>query len=116
MQDLVRENTTLRQLVRDLSQFIGEGIGGFLPKLGWDIGSFDEFRNRGETDTMNESYQHRKKNPHVPAPGIVPVLAGQKRRAEEGPSSSTTANANGSSRKRSKVNYFFLPGCAPAIY
>jgi hypothetical protein len=54
---------------------------------------------------MNESYQHRKKNPHVPAPGIVPVFAGQKRRVEEGPSSSTSnANTNGPSRKRSKVS------------
>ncbi|KAG8834830.1 hypothetical protein FRC17_006938 [Serendipita sp. 399] len=43
MQDLVRENQALRQLVRDLSSFIGEGVGGFLPKLGWDIANFEEF-------------------------------------------------------------------------
>ncbi|KIM33686.1 hypothetical protein M408DRAFT_326334 [Serendipita vermifera MAFF 305830] len=101
MQDLVRENATLRQLVRDLSSFIGEGIGGFLPKLGWDIKSFDEFRNRTETDAMNESYSHRKKHPNTPAPGIVPVLAGQKRGVEE-----VAASSNGASgaRKRSKPN------------
>ncbi|KAG8803762.1 hypothetical protein FRC18_007228, partial [Serendipita sp. 400] len=94
MQDLVRENQALRQLVRDLSSFIGEGVGGFLPKLGWDISSFEEFKSRTETDTMNEAYAARKKNPNVPAP-VVPVLSGQKRKNEESTSSA---------RKKSKPN------------
>jgi hypothetical protein len=99
LQDLNRENQALRQLVRDLSNFIGEGIGGFLPKLGWEIGSFEEFKNRTETDTMNDSYQARKKNPGVPAP-VVPLLAGQKRRTED---PSPTA------RKKSKVGHLINP-------
>lgn len=99
LQDLNRENQALRQLVKELSSFIGEGIGGFLPKLGWDINSFEEFKNRSETDTMNDSFQHRKKNPGQPAP-VVPLLAGQKRRTEELP---------GLGRKKSKVWFFRIP-------
>lgn len=82
MQDLMRENQALRQIVRDLSGFIGDGVGGFLPKLGWDHSSFTEFISRGETDTMSESYQARRKNPTEPAP-VVPILAGQKRKPED---------------------------------
>ena len=95
MQDLVRENQALRQLVRDLSGFIGDGIGGFLPKLGWDIQSFEDFKSKGELDTMGESYAWRKKNPNTPAP-IVPTLVGQKRRIEE----------PNEARKKAKVCWF----------
>lgn len=95
MQDLMRENQALRQLVRDLSGFIGDGVGGFLPKLGWDHSSFTEFVSRGETDTMNDSYQARKKNPAEPAP-VVPVLAGQKRKMDDD---------GAGNRKKSKVSF-----------
>ncbi|PVG00980.1 hypothetical protein CPB86DRAFT_812571 [Serendipita vermifera] len=96
MQDLNRENQALRQLVKELAGFIGEGIGGFLPKLGWDIGTFDEFKGRSDTDTMSMSFQARKKDPTAPA-NVVPVLAGQKRRTED--SSSLP-------RKKTKPNSF----------
>ncbi len=99
VQDLVQENQTLRQLVRDLSGFIGEGIGGFLPKLGWDIKSFQELNNKGETDTMFESYQAHKNGlasgKHSTS-GTRSTLVGQKRGTEE--------DAENSARKRHKVS------------
>jgi hypothetical protein len=57
----MQENHTLRGLLRGLAAFIGEGAGGFLPKLGWDLADFNNFVNRSETDTAWESYQKRKK-------------------------------------------------------
>jgi hypothetical protein len=59
--DLMQENQTLRNLLRSLSSFIGDGAGGVLPKLGWDMADFNNFVNRSETDTAWESYQRRKK-------------------------------------------------------
>ncbi|EIN10659.1 hypothetical protein PUNSTDRAFT_142625 [Punctularia strigosozonata HHB-11173 SS5] len=61
LKDLMEENQQLRNLVRGLSQFIGEGSGGLLSKLGWGMEEFTNFVNRGETDTAYESYQRRKK-------------------------------------------------------
>ena len=56
--DLMQENMTLRNLLRGLSTFIGEGAGGLLPKLGWDVSDFNTYLNRSETDTAWEGY-HR---------------------------------------------------------
>lgn len=56
------ENQTLRSLLKGLSAFIGEGAGGLLPKLGWDMTDFTNFVNRSETDTAWESHQLRKKS------------------------------------------------------
>ncbi|KAH9482856.1 hypothetical protein JR316_0004956 [Psilocybe cubensis] len=55
------ENQTLRNLLRSLASFIGEGAGGLLPKLGWDLGDFNDFVNKSETDTAWEGYHKRKK-------------------------------------------------------
>lgn len=55
------ENQTLRGLLRSVTAFIGDGAGGLLPKLGWDIADFNQFINRSETDTAFEGYQARKK-------------------------------------------------------
>lgn len=52
---------TLRNLLRGLGTFIGEGAGGLLPKLGWDVSDFNTYLNRSETDTAWEGYQRRKK-------------------------------------------------------
>ncbi len=60
-QDLMQENQVLRQLLKSLSGFIGEGAGGLLPKLGWDLNDFNNFVNRSETDTAWESYQRHKR-------------------------------------------------------
>jgi hypothetical protein len=59
--DLMQENQTLRSLLQGVSAFIGQGAGGLLPKLGWDMADFTNFVNRSETDTAWESYQMRKK-------------------------------------------------------
>ena len=57
------ENHKLRGLIRNLSEFIGEGIGSCLPKLGFDKPEvFYEFINRSETDTAAEGYKRRKQD------------------------------------------------------
>ncbi|KAH8834130.1 hypothetical protein DL96DRAFT_1579516 [Flagelloscypha sp. PMI_526] len=61
LKDLMAENHTLRGLLKSLAGFIGEGAGGLLPKLGWDQREFQQFVNKGETDTAHESYERRKK-------------------------------------------------------
>ena len=55
------ENHTLRGLLRNLASFIGDGGGGFLPKIGWNLQDFNNYINKGETDTAWEGYQRRKK-------------------------------------------------------
>ena len=57
----MQENQVLRQLLKSLSGFIGDGAGGLLPKLGWDLNDFNNFVNRSETDTAWESYQRHKR-------------------------------------------------------
>ncbi|TFK76084.1 hypothetical protein BDN72DRAFT_810061 [Pluteus cervinus] len=61
LKDLMAENQTLRNLVRGLASFIGDGTGGILPKLGWELSEFNNIINRSETDTAIEGYQNRKK-------------------------------------------------------
>lgn len=78
LKDLMAENHVLRGFLRSLSEFIGEGAGGLLTKLGWSLQDFENFVNKTETDTAYESYQQRK-------------------REGQGPSSSTSQSA---SRKR----------------
>lgn len=55
------ENQTLRNLLRSLASFIGDGAGGLLPKLGWKPADFNDFINKSETDTAWEGYHRRKK-------------------------------------------------------
>lgn len=55
------ENHTLRGLLRSLSAFIGEGAGGVLPKLGWNLTDFENYVNRTESDTAWESFQKHKR-------------------------------------------------------
>jgi hypothetical protein len=83
--DLMEENQALRSLVRGLSQFIGEGAGGLLSKLGWGMDEFTNFVNRGETDTAYESYQRRKKTRTEQEGGPMHngQSSGHKRSAEE---------------------------------
>lgn len=58
----MQENQTLRNLIRNLGSYIGDGIGGILPSLGFERAQeFLEFINRAETDTAFEGFQRRKK-------------------------------------------------------
>ncbi|KAJ6509980.1 hypothetical protein C8R47DRAFT_775657 [Mycena vitilis] len=75
LKDLMEENQTLRTLLRSLGAFIGEGAGGLLPKLGWDLADFNNFISRSETDTAWQGYQRRKK--------ASDTTGGQKRSAED---------------------------------
>ncbi|THV03272.1 hypothetical protein K435DRAFT_835866 [Dendrothele bispora CBS 962.96] len=79
LKDLMQENQTLRNLLRSLASFIGEGAGGILPKLGWEMSDFNSFINRSETDTAWEGYQRRKKT----AANAEAMSSGQKRSADD---------------------------------
>ncbi|KIP12825.1 hypothetical protein PHLGIDRAFT_113414 [Phlebiopsis gigantea 11061_1 CR5-6] len=84
MKDLMQENQVLRQLLRSLSNFIGDGAGGLLPKLGWDMNDFNNFVNRSETDTAWESYQrHKRDEPQTPSTSAT----SQKRPSDDDPNS-----------------------------
>ncbi|KAF8631282.1 hypothetical protein AX15_002608 [Amanita polypyramis BW_CC] len=86
LKDLMAENHTLRGLLKSLGAFIGDGVGGLLPKLGWDVSDFNNLIDRSETDTAWESYQRRKKTRQQPEPSpSTPVTApsGQKRRSDD---------------------------------
>ncbi|KAG1755879.1 hypothetical protein EDB19DRAFT_2034509 [Suillus lakei] len=62
LRDLMAENHALRGLLKSVSGFIGDGAGGMLSKLGWDMADFDSFVNKAETDTAWESFQARKQS------------------------------------------------------
>lgn len=98
LQELITENQALRQLVKDLSTFVGDGIGGAASKVGWDPPRYEDFLERGETDTAHLAYQNWKKNNHraavavpersqraVDSANTQPVLAGvgQKRPGDD---------------------------------
>jgi len=91
----MEENQTLRNLLRNLSAFIGDGAGGFLPKMGWTLNDFNNFINKSETDTAWESYQRRKKNSTNPASPSTSLNQSQKRPAEDD-------NVNSSLTKKSR--------------
>ena len=59
--DLMAENHVLRGFLRSLSEFIGDGAGGLLTKIGWSMQDFENFVNKSETDTAYESFQRRKR-------------------------------------------------------
>lgn len=83
------ENHTLRGLLRSLSAFIGEGAGGVLPKLGWNVDDFENYVNRAETDTAWESFQKhkREKQNTQPEPSASqPASNSRKRSADDGTS------------------------------
>lgn len=67
--ELIAENQTLRNVVRSLSAFIGEGAGGALPSLGWTLKEFEAFINKAETDTAFEAFSKRKR---AVQDGLVP--------------------------------------------
>jgi hypothetical protein len=81
----MQENHTLRGLLRSLAGFIGDGEGGLLPKLGWNLEDFNNFVNRSETDTAWESYQNRKSSKgsepqSAKRPAVGDLIEGQNKR------------------------------------
>ncbi|SRR5258706_10018975 len=98
LQELITENQALRQIVKDLSTFVGDGVGGASSKVGWDPARYEEFLERGETDTAHLAYQNWKRSSHraavavpegsqraVDGVNVQPVLAGvgQKRPGDD---------------------------------
>ncbi|KAI0003007.1 hypothetical protein BJV74DRAFT_565544 [Russula compacta] len=88
LKDLMAENHLLRGFLRSLSEFIGDGAGGLLSKLGWSAQDFEKFVNKSETDTAYESYQRRKRDNQATA-GSSAQTSSRKRTSEE----DTTNNA-----------------------
>jgi len=92
----MQENQTLRNLLRSLGSFIGDGAGGLLPKLGWDMSDFNNFVSRSETDTAWESFQRRKKSQSAqPAVSGSQTIQGQKRPTEGESNSNRSKKARG---------------------
>lgn len=78
------ENQTLRNLLRNLASFVGDGAGGLLPKLGWEMSDFNNYINRSETDTAWEGYQRRKKTGDATTP-VSATSQGHKRSPDDDP-------------------------------
>ncbi|KAJ3995199.1 hypothetical protein F5050DRAFT_1829861 [Lentinula boryana] len=105
LKDLMQENQTLRNLLRSVSAFIGEGAGGLLPKLGWEMSDFNNFINRSETDTAWEGYQRRKK-----AAATADILnPGQKRPADQDNPSTLNKKARTSNAEAGGSYSMLLP-------
>lgn len=104
--DLMAENQTLRNLLRSLGGFIGDGAGGLLPKLGWNLQDFEHFINKSETDTAFEGYQARKQATTATGPSVSGSSA-RKRTSED--------DAGGSNTKRSRGPGDRDDGSFPAI-
>ncbi|KAI0771869.1 hypothetical protein BD413DRAFT_475186 [Trametes elegans] len=85
LKDLMNENQVLRGLLKSLSGFIGDGAGGILTKLGWDMNDFNDLVNKAETDTAWESYQRHKRDQSEGAgPSASTGASGPKRSADDG--------------------------------
>jgi hypothetical protein len=80
--DLMAENHILRGYLRSLSEFIGDGAGGLLSKLGWSMQDFEKFVNKSETDTAYESFQQRKRDGQ-PGSGSSAQTSSRKRPADD---------------------------------
>lgn len=78
----MQENQVLRGLLKSLGAFIGDGAGGVLTKLGWDMNEFNDMVNKSETDTAWESYQRHKRDKSESTPASAGP-SGQKRPAED---------------------------------
>ncbi|KAJ3803072.1 hypothetical protein GGU11DRAFT_762878 [Lentinula aff. detonsa] len=111
LKDLMQENQTLRNLLRSVSAFIGEGAGGLLPKLGWEMSDFNNFINRSETDTAWEGYQRRKK-----AAATADILnPGQKRPADQDNPSTLNKKARTSNADAGGSYSMLLPMDSSAV-
>ena len=87
----MHENVQLRNIIKNLSSFIGDGMGGVLPQMGFDRPQdFLEFVSKAETDTAFEGFQRRKKQSQAAA--AAGLSASKKRSVTE----------DDSARKRSR--------------
>ncbi|KAF8528901.1 hypothetical protein BU17DRAFT_73155 [Hysterangium stoloniferum] len=98
IRELISENHTLRNMVRGLSNFIGDGAGGALPSMGWTLKEFEAFINKAETDTAFEAFLKRKKAQQGRDVGADSASGAEKRPATDDP---------GSSRKRARSSNGF---------
>ncbi len=88
------ENHILRGFLRSLGEFIGDGAGGLLPKLGWSIQDFDKFVNKSETDTAYESFQQRKREGQAGSSSSAQTSS-RKRPADDDSANNATKKARG---------------------
>jgi hypothetical protein len=95
-EDLMAENHVLRGFLRSLTDFIGDGAGGLLPKLGWSMQDFDKFVNKSETDTAYESYQRRKREGQ---PGSGSSAQPSRKRPSDEDTSNNAKKARGPSER-----------------
>ncbi|KAG8907228.1 hypothetical protein FRB99_005052 [Tulasnella sp. 403] len=65
MRTLMSENQQLRNLLKELGRFIGDGAGGqlqaSLSTIGWQFDDFQNYLNRAETDTAFETFMALKR-------------------------------------------------------
>lgn len=90
----MEENARLRSLVRDLSGFMADGLGGpLLEKTGWTMQQFKDFISRADSDTAYESFIQAKSAAKSGGPAHTPSSAA---------AASSTADA-GRKRKRDSL-------------
>jgi hypothetical protein len=111
------ENHTLRGLIRSLAGFIGDGVGGILPKIGWESGDFNNFINKSETDTAWESHQRRKKlGVSGEASSSSSQISGQKRPSEDDSASSRKKSRSDEAERDQANGYPLLAYSMSAAY
>ena len=115
----MQENQVLRGLLKSLSSFIGDGAGGIVNKLGWEMSDFNDLINKAETDTAWESYQRHKRDKSE-STGAAGSSSGQKRPADDSdpyglrPKRSRPVETNGDA-SRSTDNFPLLVPLNPAV-
>ncbi|KAI0356632.1 hypothetical protein OH77DRAFT_1477874 [Trametes cingulata] len=122
LKDLMHENQVLRGLLKSLSGFIGDGAGGILTKLGWEMSDFNDLVNKAETDTAWESYQrHKRENSEATAGASGSAgTSSQKRPAEDSdpyglrPKRARATESNGEP-SRANDNFPLLVPLNPAV-
>jgi hypothetical protein len=101
------ENQTLRDLVKGLSGFIGDGGGGTLAQLGWTQDDFTKFVNRNPSDSAYESFQRHKADTTGAANG-----SGKRRSGDDGAAAPST-RARGASDTTASAG--FVPPPPPPL-
>lgn len=81
----MEENGRLRNLVRELGGFMGDGLGGpLLDKTGWTMQQFRDFISRADSDTAYESFVKAKATAGSSSTGSGPSGQQQQDRDTEG--------------------------------